>query len=103
MGVVLTGCGQIGAYEGQTAEYWFNQYDLTEAKNHDLQNKLSDLESARDDIESQNSDLQTQYDDMESEKSELEDQVSEIKGKYDSLKKCVYYEGKDAEDCYYSH
>jgi hypothetical protein len=35
--------GNIGKYDGQTAEEWFNQYDEEAAANDDLKNCLHDL------------------------------------------------------------
>lgn len=46
-------------YEGQTAEEWFNAYDYETARSEELENRLSDyqtaLEEANDNIEQVNS------------------------------------------------
>lgn len=48
-------------YEGQTAEEWFNAYDYETARSEELENRLSDyqtaLEEANDNIEQVNSEI----------------------------------------------
>lgn len=87
--VALSGCQQLGKYDGQTAEEWFNKYDYADAEVENLRGRLSDVEAERDDWESQ-------YYDMESEKDDWEE-------KYESLKQCVFMQDEDSSDCYYRY
>ena len=53
--------GGLGKYEGQTAEEWFNAYDAESARAEELENKISDFETAlqeaNDNIEEANSQI----------------------------------------------
>lgn len=88
----LTGCQGIGNYEGLTAEEWFNEYDVAEAKNQELKNQISDLEYEKDDF-------QVQLDDIEAEKSELEDELQRIRDDYNGLKSCLRIWPNDTDHC----
>lgn len=62
--LLLTACSSIGSYEGMSAEEWFNEYDVIEAENEDLQAQISDLEYERDDLQSQLDDLESVHEEM---------------------------------------
>lgn len=101
--LVMSGCQQIGQYEGKTAQEWFNEYDSAETDNQKLESQISDLESEHYDMQVQYDDLESEKNDLESEKSDLESELDETKDKYDSLKSCVFIAEGDAEDCYYRY
>ena len=60
--------GGLGKYEGQTAEEWFNAYDAETARVEELENRISDfetaLEEANDNIENAKSYAWESYEEM---------------------------------------
>lgn len=72
---LISSFGNLGKYDGETAEYWFNAYDEAEARVLELQNKVSDheeaLNEANSNIEEANNNIEdakysawSSYDDM---------------------------------------
>lgn len=61
IGAIIWWFSGVGKYEGQNAEYWFNAYDAETAKVEELENRISDFETAlqeaNDNIETANSQI----------------------------------------------
>ena len=61
IGAIIWWFSGAGKYEGETAEYWFDEYDAETARVEELENRLSDfeaaLEEANDNIEEANSQI----------------------------------------------
>lgn len=68
VGAIIWWFSGAGKYEGRTAEEWFNVYDYETARNEELENRLSDyqtaLEEANSNIENAKGYAWESYEDM---------------------------------------
>ena len=50
--VLLTACDGVGNYQGESAQYWYQEYDACDSNATDLQNQLDDAENNIEDLKS---------------------------------------------------